>query len=544
MALNKFSLNTSPAARFIAAAFGGLLLSASFPSLGMAWAAWLAPGIILFSGLGAKSGRAFRIGFVGGFVHFLSSLYWLINMPFTWHGIPIAPAAAWAALSAYCALYPAIWVWLCWKILPEAGGATDKFAAISWVRRLGWASAAGAIWTALEFVRGEFLTGFPWNFVGASQWRVLPLIQVASVTGIYGVSFLVVWVSVSLFGAFLALSRRPAAQRLWAEAGIPLLAVAGVASFGAGKLAAISPPGKELKVAFVQPSIAQTMIWDPAGDKVRFQSVLDLSERALASNPQLLLWPESAVPDLSPEIQQSISQLVQKHAAWLLFCAGTAEPAADGTPQYFNSALLCNPDGALEGGIYHKRRLVIFGEYIPLVRWLPFLKWLTPIGGEVTPGDHPVQFEMRNPPAKMSILICFEDMFAQEGREHVGPDTDFLVNLTDDGWFGHVAEQWQQAATGIFRAVENGVPLLRCTNDGLTCWADAQGRVRQILDISGNVYGPGFIVAQIPIHAPGDHDRTFYNQHGDWFPWSCAGVGLAWLAAGIWTRKNGGTVLK
>ena len=87
---------------------------------------------------------------------------------------------------------------------------------------------------------------------------------------------------------------------------------------------------------------------------------------------------------------------------------------------------------------------------------------------------------MRNPAGQFSVLICFEDMFAQEGRAHVGPDTDFLVNLTDDGWFGRAAEQWQQAASGIFRAVENGVPLLRCTNDGLTCWADAQGRVRQI----------------------------------------------------------------
>jgi apolipoprotein N-acyltransferase len=265
--------------------------------------------------------------------------------------------------------------------------------------------------------------------------------------------------------------------------------------------------------------------------------VLDLSERALAFNPRLLLWPESAVPDLTPEIQQAIAQLVHRHQTWLVFCAGTAERTAAGTADYFNSALLCNPDGVLEA-IYHKRRLVIFGEYIPLVRWLPFLKWLTPIGGEITPGDRPVEFEIKNPSAKMSVLICFEDMFAQEGREHVGPDTDFLVNLTDDGWFGHGAEQWQQAASGIFRAVENGVPLLRCTNDGLTCWADAQGRLRQIQSTSGNVYGPGFIIAQIPLRAPGDRRQTFYNRIGDWFPWSCCGIGFGWLAVTIWSRRN------
>jgi apolipoprotein N-acyltransferase len=144
---------------------------------------------------------------------------------------------------------------------------------------------------------------------------------------------------------------------------------------------------------------------------------------------------------------------------------------------------------------------------------------------------------MRNPPAKMSVLICFEDMFAQEGRAHVGPDTDFLVNLTDDGWFGRDGEQWQQAASGIFRAVENGVPLLRCTNDGLTCWADAQGRVRQVFNEAGNVYGPGFMIAQIPLKAVGDHAQTFYNQFGDWFPILCAVASLVWLAATIRTRR-------
>jgi apolipoprotein N-acyltransferase len=182
--------------------------------------------------------------------------------------------------------------------------------------------------------------------------------------------------------------------------------------------------------------------------------------------------------------------------------------------------------------------LVIFGEYIPLVHWLPFLKWLTPIGGELTPGKLPVQFEIKNPSVKMSVLICFEDMFAHEAREHAGPDTDFLINLTNDGWFGHGAEQWQQATSGIFRAVENGVPLLRCTNDGLTCWADAQGRMRQILGAPDNVYGPGFITAQIPLRAPGDRSQTFYNRHGDWFPASCAGLGLGWLAAMIWSGRK------
>jgi apolipoprotein N-acyltransferase len=477
--------------------------------------------------------RAFWLGFVAGWVHFLSSLYWLLHMPFTWHGIPLAPALGWLVLSAYCAIYPAIWVWLCWKLFPGERGA-NQFLSTHCLRRVAWTFAAGALWTGLEFVRGKMFSGFPWNFVGASQYQWLPLIQVASITGIYGVSFLVVWTSVSICGAWLVITRRPMAHNLWASAGLPLLAVVGAASFGAGKLAAVPPPAQELTVGMVQPGVPQTEIWDASKDMARFQTVLALSGRALASHPRLLLWPESGVPDLTPEIQQSISQFAHQYNIWLVFCAGTASP--DST-KYFNSALLCNPDGALES-VYNKRQLVIFGEYIPLVRWLPFLKWLTPVGSGLTAGDHPVQFEIKNPPAKMSVLICFEDMFAQEAREHVEPDTDFLINLSNDGWFGHDAEQWQQAASGIFRAVENGVPLLRCANDGLTCWADAQGRVRQIQSVSGNVYGPGFIVAQVPLRAAGDHRQTFYNRHGDWFPASCSGLGLGWLAATLWCRRK------
>ena len=180
----------------------------------------------------------------------------------------------------------------------------------------------------------------------------------------------------------------------------------------------------------------------------------------------------------------------------------------------FNAAFLFDPEGRF-AAVYHKQKLVIFGEYIPLVRWLPFIKWFTPITGSFASGDRVVPFEMdsleRRPPArqesnadipgagsetgapdrvKTSTLICFEDVFPELAREYVQDDTDFLVNLTNDGWFGEGAAQWQQAAAAVFRAVENGVPLVRCCNNGLTCWADATGRLREIFkDQTGSVYG-------------------------------------------------------
>ena len=141
---------------------------------------------------------------------------------------------------------------------------------------------------------------------------------------------------------------------------------------------------------------------------------------------------------------------------------------------------------------------------------------------------------------KTSVLICFEDIFPHLAREAVEEDTDFLVNLTNNGWFGESAAQWQHATSALFRAVENGLPLLRCSNNGLTCWVDAQGRRRQIFrDGGGSVYGPGFMTAEIPLLAPGEkHPPTFYHQHGDWFGWACVAVAATTLVLRLWRRKG------
>jgi apolipoprotein N-acyltransferase len=172
---------------------------------------------------------------------------------------------------------------------------------------------------------------------------------------------------------------------------------------------------------------------------------------------------------------------------------------------------------------YRKRSLVIFGEYIPLVRWLPFIRWFTPIQGSFAAGERPEPFRMPDLGAQVSVLICFEDTFPQLGRESAGPDTDFLVNITNDGWFGEGAAQWQHAATAEFRAIENGLPLVRSTNTGLTCWFDSFGRMREAFrDAAGTIYGSGFLLADIPLLNPAQSRRpTFYNEHGDVFGWSC-----------------------
>jgi apolipoprotein N-acyltransferase len=137
------------------------------------------------------------------------------------------------------------------------------------------------------------------------------------------------------------------------------------------------------------------------------------------------------------------------------------------------------------------------------------------------------------------VLICFEDTFPHIARQELGSDTDILINITNDGWFGEGAAQWQQAATGLFRAVENHLPLVRCANNGITCWIDARGVLREIFrNDTGNVYGQGFLTAEIPLTSESaTHGQTFYTRHGDWFGWICVGVGAVLLTARIAKRK-------
>ncbi len=533
----KFLRLSSSPVRWLTAIGAGLLLAVSFPKFGLAGAAWLAPGLLLFTTLGQGGGRAFRLGYVAGLAQYLASLYWLLNIP-----VSVAPIFGWLALSAYLALYPALWVWLCWKIFPTRPlpAELSPILTLNWFQRAGWLLACAALWVALEMVLGRFLTGYPWLFLGMSQYKILPLIQIASVTGIYGVSFLVAWFSVSLASAGIALLAR--STKRWdfaADLRLPLLVVAAVVIFGVFKFANWPvPQQRELKVALVQPSIPQTMIWDSKDNTNRFNQLLRLSELALATRPDLLIWPEAAVPEMlrydEPTLA-AVTKLAREHQVWMIVGSDDAEPSKDpATPKgtdYFNSSFLVSPTGQLVAK-YDKRRLVIFGEYVPLARWLPFLKYFTPIQGGFTAGDKPVFFEMPALRAKVSVLICIEDAFPHLAREYVRDDTDFLVNLTNDGWFGEGAAQWQHAANAVFRAVENDVPLVRCTNNGLTCWIDRFGVMREVyFGDSPDIYAAGFKTAKIPLLSTKERRApTFYNRHGDWFGWGCVGVAAILLA--------------
>ena len=537
--------------RVLVAAASGVLLTAAFPNFGVAGLAWVAPGILLLSAAGTTGANAFRLGYIAGLVHFLSSLYWLLYIPF-----PGGAVAGWLALSAFVALYPALWVWGCWQVFPvrATNGLSeptvlrwaDPWRQIGWLRRAAWALFCAAAWVAMEMIRARLLSGFPWNPLGSSQYRQIPLIQIASVTGVYGLSFLPVWFGVSLVNTLAMFVHKPTAHRSWfGEIILPLIAALVVAGFGL-KGVLTPPPASDrtLKIALVQPSIPQNLIFDPAETTNRFLKLIELSAKALESKPDLLIWPEAAMPNFSEENFRTITNLVARHKVWMILGADDSEmrPNAAGPGDYdsYNAAFLFSPDGRYVA-TYRKQRLVIFGEYLPLGDMLPILRRILPIPGDFTPGKGPVPFHLSEPSATIATVICFEDVFPHFVREHVDSDTDFLLNLTNDGWFGEGAAQWQQGATALFRAVENGVPLIRCTNNGLTCWIDERGRLRDWLGrVDGQVHAPGFLTIEVPLRvANGIRPPTFYRQHGDVFGWGCLGWTSLVAARGFFKRREG-----
>ena len=530
-------------ARWLVAIGAGLLLALAFPKFSLAGFAWIAPALMLAAAHGKSGGESFRLGYVSGLAFWLASLYWLLLMPAT--GFPIL---GWLALAAFVALFQGAWVWLL---------ASFPLPISHWTRRTLWTLGGAAAWVALEMVRARIFSGFPWSFLGVSQYQLVPLIHIAAFTGVYGVSFLVAWFSLALYSAAVMIFRHPTKRHVWqAEIILPMLAVGGCYLGGFYSIHGGIPAETFFRVTAIQPSVPQTLLWSARDDARRFQALLEMSQRALTNEADLLVWPESAVPSIDEPTYQAINQFARSNHVWLILNGEDAEFHPT-TTNYFNAAFLIGPDGKWRQG-YHKRDLVIFGEYVPLARWLPFLKWLTPISGGWTPGDKPATFELeRRTPVRQGIeiiaqptdreigapshvktspLICFEDTFPGTAREAAQGDVDFLVNLTNDGWFGESAEQWQHLANAVFRAVENGVPLLRCANNGVTGLIDGHGRLEKIFrGARGSEYGPGALTVEIPVLAPAAKSApTFYNRHGDWFGWGCVGITLGKIL--IWWR--------
>lgn len=486
------------------------LLILSFPNPDRGWLAWvaLAPLLLACHGLGAMA--AGTLGLLSGTAAAFGLFGWIFEVP----GFGLHHALI---LGLYLGLYPAAWC-AGWALLAS--------------RRLPLVATGPALWVALDYLRAH--AGFmalPWATLAQSQHRNLAVLQVATLTGEYGVSFLVVMASVAVAGVLT--------RRAWLSAAAAGLVIA---LAHAGGLLALSLPAAPptLRVAVVQPSILLAERESAIGRTVSLLRLGRLTRAAAATRPALIAWPETAVRDLArdPGLVEWVEWLARSTDTPLVVGAsefvkfGRRETQGRGTPRVraYNSAYPVTPGQPL-GAPYHKMLLVPFGEYLPLESTVSWPAWLVPGVMESIPGEARRMFRLPDG-TPVGTLICWENLFADFVRAWVRDGARLLVQLTNDNWFGPTAAPRQHNLASVLRAVENRVPVVIASNTGPSEIIDPYGRVRGAVP---GLFVEGLVVAEVPLGSGG----TLYTRVGDLFLLAAlAGLALT-LISRRWRKGQG-----
>jgi len=378
-------------------------------------------------------------------------------------------------------------------------------------------------WTILEYIRGSFAGGIPWLLIGASQYKFIYIIQIANITGIYGVSFLV-----ALVNSVVCEKKYKLIKTVFV---LMILVTIGV--YGNAKINK-QDTGSELKIGIIQPNIPQEVKWDPDYSDWMIDRLINLSEKV--GSCDLLVWPETAVPALaeSKKTQNELVLMVRQLNCNLL----VGSQGIDKENRYYNSAFFISEKKGIEKE-YRKIHLVPFGEYVPFGKTFPFLKKCTPIEGEFYPGNEYVLFdvEVNNTKLYIGTLICFEDIFPSLARRFVSNGADILINITNDGWFGKTAGPYQHMILSIFRAVENKRPLIRSTNTGVSCFIDSSGRITDVIrDKNNNAI---LVTGSTSAYVRTVKKDTFYTKYGDIFIYMCISLFIILLLVPPFCIKAG-----
>ena len=469
------------------AVLSAFFLALSFPKFNLEFLAWFAFIPLLFALKQASRARAFFLSFSCGLIFWVITVYWLVyvTMPGT------------IVLVLYLALYFGVF------------GLIVRAIPFSWLRLF----LLPAIWVLLEYSRSHLLTGFPWALLGYSQYLNLPVIQIADIFGVWGVSFLVVMVNVALYSLIR--------EKIIKSSIISLAILIAVWGYGFYRLATPdlkSSAGKSIKISVIQGNIPQELKWYPGARQEIMEKYTMLSRLAAREKPDLIVWPEAAVPVIleeEPAYYEMVSNLAKQVRVPLLFGAVTSREG-----RYYNSCLMVSPEGEMVGR-YDKLHLVPFGEYIPLRTILPFLETIVPIG-DVNPGQEYTLFSVNLPGAghslrsKFGVLICFEDVFPELSRQFAKRGAQFLVNITNDAWYQKSFASYQHFQASVFRAVENRMCLLRSANTGVSGFISPEGRIISLVqDIKAReLFVDGFKMQSIPGKKG---EPSIYTRFGDWF---------------------------
>ena len=539
--------------RWVLPALTGILYALALPPYNHGEVGWVALIPLLFAIEQCRPAEAFRRGYMAGLVFFSLTVWWIIHV-----SLP-----GMVALIAFLALYFGVaGVWLAVvgrkpsltrrgppqtsrganNLTPaEVSGPTTGDDSV-WVN-MSAAVVGAAGWVTLEWVRGQFpLGGFGWNGIGVTQHAFTPVIQFARYTGVYGVSALLFVINFVLYRTIRRYLRNlgagtPIRRLSWEFYGaMILLCLAMLDGVQEIKSSRQAPVSRALRIALVQGNIPQNIKFDESEKTFILDRYRRLTETATWTQVDLVIWPETAAPEAlryDPETFAVVTNVTAKAQADLLTGTIDFTPRSDPV-EAFNAAALIRPDGVV-AGIYRKIHLVPFGEYVPLRKIGPFLKWFTPITDSFECGRDATLFTGHG--FTFGTVICFEDTLPDLYRRFVKRGADFMVNLTNDAWFKDSPAAEMHLANAVFRAIENRRSLIRCSNNGVTCLIDSCGFIRH--------RAQPFTVATLAftLLVPPELPVTFYTQHGDVFVGGCALVTLAGLLV-AWKKQRAGRPVK
>ena len=443
-------------------ALSGSLYWLSIPRIDAYWWAWLCllPCFLVVR-LGSRRQLVVAAA-TAGLVAAIGRVYWITDTLQLYGGLsfPVSLATN-ALLVAYLALYP---VTFC------LGCSGLRFAS----PLFGWAAAS--FWVLLEWVQTWMISGFPWELLGYSQYLNRPLVQVASVTGVYGLSFLIVLVNATL-SQLLVLRTR------WlALAGPPFLLLVVALGFGYHRLGALCyEEGPTLKVGIVQGNFSQDLKWKTDRFRQTTERYVRLTrELAAGARMDLVVFPETALPFFfrAPRFADHYRQVVdlarQIHTPILVGSLDVERSA--GQRQVYNRAFLVDADGDIVGTA-DKVHLVPFGEYLPLPFLFQYLEGLTRESGAFAHGEAHATLSLPAADVDFGVFICFESIFPGITRTLARKGAAFLITTTNDAWFGRSSAPHQHFSMAVLRAVETGRPVLRVANTGISGLISPSGEI-------------------------------------------------------------------
>lgn len=487
----------------------GLLLISIFPLPGISLLAWVSMIPMLWLIRCNKGKNRFLSGWLTGVVFFYGLLYWLAGTMIKFGGLPLILSQI---LLILLCLYLGLYV-----------GAFCSILGFAYRRiHVPFCILAPTIWVALEFLRSHFLTGFPWGLLGYSQAKSLYVVQIADLAGVYIISFFIVFINAGLTDLIALYGGNKSGQRAGLQiifkGSALVLATILVLGYGALRLSAQRLVNdnivKGLDIALIQGNVPQEIKSDLSNSYKILADYGQTSLRISKDGEKLIVWPETAcTAAIFPGEGQTffvLSELARQLDTNLLL----------GCPRYnfkkegiYNSAFLFSPTGDVIG-FYDKIHLVPFGEYFPF-EWIG--KSLGNLGSFLSGNDF-TTFKFQDNP--FAVVICFEVIFPDLCRRFIKRGAEFLVNLTNDSWFGRTSAPYQHFDMACMRSVENRVWLVRSANTGISGFVDPWGKVIkkgeifEKLTLEGEIY-------KSPL-------RSLYVVTGDFFAWICVSLTLVW----------------